>query len=267
MPHAHVNGIDLYYEVHGAGPNLVLIEGTGYDLWMWYRQLPVLSRRFRTLIYDNRGSGRSDKPPGPYTHGMNATDLTGLLDHLEWERSHVLGVSMGGFIAQEFALAHPERLDRLVLVATAFGGPGMVPVPPEALRALTPDPMLAPEQRIRQAMPIAFALPDWPRRHTEEFERIVRWRLAHPPTVESGLAQIMAGVQFNVEPRLGEITAPTLVVAGTEDHVVPPRNSELLAAAIPHARLDLIPAAGHLVFIEAADRFNADVMEFLCDGS
>ena len=80
MPIAHVNDIDLYYEVHGEGPNLALIEGTGYHTWMWYRQLPAFSQKFRTLIYDNRGVGRSDKPPGPYTHEQNADDLAGLLD-------------------------------------------------------------------------------------------------------------------------------------------------------------------------------------------
>lgn len=263
MPYARVNEIDLYYEVHGEGPNLALIEGTGYDLWMWYRQLPEFSRRFRTLVYDNRGMGRSDKPPGPYTHAMNAADLAGLLDHLGWDRTHVLGISMGGFIAQEFALAYPHRLDRLILIATAFGGPNMVPVPMEAIRAMTPNPALAPDERIRQAMPIAFARPDWPERNADEFEWIVQQRLQYPPTPESALAQLLAAVPFNVESRLGEIAAPTLVVAGSEDHVVPPRNAELLAERIPNACLDIIPGVGHLSFIEDPNRLNADVIGFL----
>src|SRR5436305_1514144 len=159
MPFAQANDTTLYYEVQGDGPNLALIEGVGYHTWMWYKQFPAFSRHFRTLIYDNRGVGLSDKPPGPYTHEQNADDLAALLDHLGWERTHVLGISMGGFIAQEFALKYPERLEKLVLVATAFGGKNMVPVPPEAIKAMTPDPSLSPEERIRAAMPIAFGDP------------------------------------------------------------------------------------------------------------
>lgn len=267
MAVAHVNGIDLYYEIHGEGPNLTLIEGLGYDSWMWYRQLPAFSQHFRTLVYDNRGVGLSDKPPGPYTHQGNAADLAGLLDHLGWERTHVLGLSMGGFIAQEFALAYPDRLDRLVLVATAFGGPNMVPLPPEAVLALTPDPTLSPEGKIRSAMPLAFSHPTWVQDHADEFEHIVAWRLKHPQPPEAALAQAMAGLTFNVEARLSEIEAPTLVIAGSEDHVVPPANAQLLAAALPHARLEMIPGAGHVVQIEAAERFNQAVIGFLAGGA
>ena len=263
MPTAPSNGINLYYEVHGTGPNLVLIEGLGYHTWMWYRQVPAFDAHFRTLIYDNRGVGRSDKPPGPYNHAQNAGDLAGLLDHLGWNRAHVLGVSMGGFIAQEFALAYPERLDKLVLVATGFGGPNMVPVPDEAQKALLPDPNLPLEQRIRQVMPIAFGNPSWPEAHADEFEHIIRWRLEQPQPPEAGIAQAMALLTFNVEDRLPSITAPTLVITGSEDRVVPPRNAELLAAAIPNARLDIIPGAGHLVFMEEVERFNRAVISFL----
>ncbi|MGI8825054.1 MAG: alpha/beta fold hydrolase [Chloroflexota bacterium] len=126
MPHARLHDVSLYYEIRGDGPNLVLIEGLGYHTWMWYRQLPAFAPHFRTLIYDNRGVGRSDIPPGPYTHEQNAGDLEALLDHLGWERTHVLGVSMGGFIAQQFAVSYLDRVDRLVLVATGFAcGPHM----------------------------------------------------------------------------------------------------------------------------------------------
>jgi pimeloyl-ACP methyl ester carboxylesterase len=263
MPTAFVNDIHIYYEVHGQGPNLTLIEGLGYDLWSWYRQIPVFSRHFRVLAYDNRGVGRSDKPAGPYSHAQNAADLAGLLDHLGWDRTHVLGHSMGGFIAQEFALHHPERLDRLILVATGFGGPNMVPVPLESAQAMMPRPGLSPEEKIRSAMPLAFSSPHWTEEHPEEFDRIVRWRLEYPQPPEAALAQIMAATTFNTEERLGEITAPTLVVTGTEDRVVPPENAQLLAEHLPHAHLDIIEGAGHLVTIEAPDRFNEDVITFL----
>jgi pimeloyl-ACP methyl ester carboxylesterase len=263
MPIAHVNDIDIYYEVHGEGANLVLIEGLGTDLWMWFRQLPAFTPHFRTLVYDVRGIGRSDMPPGPYSHSQNAADLAGLLDHLGWERTHVLGISMGGFIAQQFALDYSARVDRLVLVSTAFGGPNMVPIPPEALRYLIGTPEMTPEQRIREGAAVVYGNPRWPEEHSEEFEQIVRWRLQRLQPDEARTAQAMAGVQFNVEERVGSITAPTLVIIGSEDRVVPPGNAEMLARAIPGARLDIIPGAGHHAWYEAADRFNADVLAFL----
>ncbi|GAC1323774.1 MAG: alpha/beta hydrolase [Chloroflexota bacterium] len=265
MPTVHVNGVTLYYEEQGAGPNLVLIEGLGYHTWMWYRQLPIFKRYFRTLIYDNRGVGRSDKPPGPYNHAQNADDLAALLTYLEWDTAHVLGVSMGGFIALQFALRYPERLNKLVLVATGFGGKNMVQVPPEAMRALIPDPEQSPEQRIRTGMPIAFGNRQWIRENHAEFEQIIQWRLEHPQPVAAAVAQAQAGLSFDVEGRLSEIAAPTLVLAGSEDRVVPPRNAELLAEKIQNARLGMMPDAGHLVFIEQAERFNAAVLQFLQD--
>jgi pimeloyl-ACP methyl ester carboxylesterase len=263
MSKAHANGINLYYEILGAGANLVLIEGLGYHSWMWYRQVPAFQQHFRTLIYDNRGVGQSDAPPGPYSHEQNAADLAGLLDQLGWERTYVLGVSMGGFIAQEFALRYPERVEKLVLVATGFGGRNMVPVTPEAVQAMLPDPRISPEKRMRRGMRVAFGNQRWPDEHAEEFERIIGWRLEYPQPPEVATAQFMAGLGFDTEGRLGQIQAPTLVITGTEDRVVPPRNAELLAASITGAKLDIIPGAGHLAFIEEADRFNQDVIAFL----
>jgi pimeloyl-ACP methyl ester carboxylesterase len=263
MSTAPSNGITLYYEVHGQGPNLILIEGIGYHTWMWYRQLPALAPRFRTLIYDNRGVGRSDKPPGPYTHEQNADDLAGLLDHLGWEQTHVLGVSMGGFIAQEFALKYPKRVAKLVLAATAFGGPNMIPLPPEALKALTPDPALTPDEKIRSAMPIAFSTPDWPRQHPEEFEQIVRWRLADSPSLPNFYQQAMAGARFDASREVRSIVSPTLVIHGADDCYVPVANAVALAETIPGAKLRILEDAAHLVFIEQAKEVNKQVISFL----
>jgi pimeloyl-ACP methyl ester carboxylesterase len=263
MPVAPSNGINLYYEVHGAGPNLVLVEGIGYHTWMWFGQLPAFAPRFRTLIYDNRGVGRSDMPEGPYNHEQNADDLACLLDYLSWERTHVLGISMGGFIAQEFALKYPERVNELVLVATAFGGPNMVPVPREALAAMMPDPSLTLEERIRRAVPVSYGDTGWPEQNPEIFEQIIRWRQELPQSPAAAMAQAMAAATFNTEDRLKDIAAPTLVITGTEDRVVPPRNAELLAERIPNARLVALEGAGHLGFIEQAEGFNRAVIEFL----
>ena len=263
MPIAHANDIDIYYELHGSGPRLTLIEGLGYHRWMWFKQLPDFAEHFSVLVYDNRGVGKSDKPPGPYNHAQNAGDLAGLLDHIGWDSTNLLGVSMGGFIAQEFTLKYPERVEKLILVATGFGGPRMVPVPPEAAKAMMPDPSLSPEERIRRAMPVAFGDRDWPMKHPEEFDQMVAWRLEEPQPPEAAMAQIMAGVSFDVSNRVREIQAPTLIIAGIRDNVVPPENARLLASEIPNSRLETLPDAGHLCIIEASQRFNASVIEFV----
>lgn len=266
MPTARSNGIDLYYEIHGSGPQLTLIEGLGYHRWMWYRQVPSFERLFSTLIYDNRGVGKSSKPPGPYTHEQNADDLAALLDHIGWEKTHLLGVSMGGFIAQEFALKYPRRVDKLILVATGFGGPKMIAVPPEAAQAMMPNPTLSPEARIRKAMPLAFGDIHWHEEHADEFDKMVRWRLEEQQPSEAAVAQIMAGATFDTSDRVKNIKADTLVITGSRDGVVPPGNAELLAAKIPWSSKAVIEGAGHLSFIEASEEFNGIVIDFLNAG-
>ena len=123
MPNATIRELDMYYEVAGSGEPLLLIMGLGADLNAWVRQTPVLSTRYRTVTIDNRGVGRSSKPPGPYSTAQMADEAAGLLDHLGVERAHVLGVSMGGMIAQEVALRHPRRVGTLTLVCT-YAAPG-----------------------------------------------------------------------------------------------------------------------------------------------
>ncbi len=262
MPYAEANGLRLYYELRGQGSPLTLIEGIGYASWMWFRQLPPLSARHRVLVYDNRDVGQSERVEVPYTVRDMAEDLAALLDVLGIDRTHLLGISMGGFIAQEFALAHPERVDRLVLACTAFGGPEMVPIPEETRRLMAPDPSLQPEERIRKAMAPAFA-PGYAEAHPEVVDEIVRMRLAALQPPEAWLRQALAVASFDSSTRLGELSVPTLILHGDQDRVVPVENGHLLAQRIPGSRLLLLPGGGHLVFIEQAERFNQMVLAFL----
>ena len=131
MPKQRVGDIDIYYEVHGDRPQtLVMVRGLGSNLCAWYEQTPVLARHFRTVVFDNRGAGRTDKPDAPYSMRQMAADTAGLMDALAIDRAALLGISMGGMIAQEFALNYPERLSALILGCTNFGGPTVVQADP-----------------------------------------------------------------------------------------------------------------------------------------
>ncbi len=262
MPYARANGLQLYYELHGQGTPLCLIEGIGYATWMWLRQLEALAGRHQVLIYDNRDVGRSDLAEQPYTIADMAADLAGLLDALGMGRVHVVGVSMGGFIAQEFALAYGERVRGLVLVGTHFGGAEAVPVPAEALQRMYPDQEMPPQERLRWAMAYAFA-PGYAESHPELVDGLIRARLALPQVAEAWLRQANASRDFDTSARLGGLAGRTLVVHGEQDQVVPVANAQLLAERLPRAELAILPGGGHLVFIEQAERFNALVLDFL----
>ena len=262
MPRIQANGIRLYYELRGAGSPLTLVEGIGYASWMWFRQVGPLSAYHRLLIYDNRDVGNSQRTPVPYTVRDMAADLAGLLDALGIARTHLLGISMGGFVAQEFALAYPERLDHLILACTAFGGSHMVPIPQETQRLMVPDVSLPPAQRIPRAMAPAFAS-GFADSHAELLDSIVRMRLASIQAPDAWLRQAQAVATFDTSTRLGAIAAPTLILHGDADRVVPVQNARLLAERLPHADLRILSGGGHLVFIEQAENFNQAILDFL----
>ncbi len=262
MPVASVDGLEVYYELHGRGEPLVLVEGLGYSRWMWFKQLPAFSRHFLTLVYDNRGVGRTAKPDHPYTIRMMADDLAGLMRELDLGRAHVLGVSMGGFIAQELAINYPEMVKGLVLACTSFGGSHSLPMPEQTLRDITEVEGLSREEVIRRGL--AIGLTDgYLERKRKEFDRMVSWRLAEPVPRYAWLRQFEACLAFDASGRAGTIRAPTLVVTGDLDRVIPAENSYLLAETIPGARLAVVRGAGHLFFIERAAEFNRLVKDFL----
>jgi len=136
MAKVSANGIEIYYEIHGEGEPLVLIEGLGYSTWMWYKQIEELSKRFKVIIFDNRGVGETEKPDEEYSISLFSNDLAELLSELNVESAHILGVSMGGFIAQEFALKYPKMVEKLILCSTSFGGPNSIPIPQETLNIM-----------------------------------------------------------------------------------------------------------------------------------
>jgi len=262
---AQIKGLRLCYEERGEEHEeaLVLIPGMGYGRWLWTKQLPVFSQHFRTIALDNRGSGLSDKPPGPYTIPQMAEDVKGLLDTLKIEQAHVCGISMGGLIAQEFALSFPERLRKLVLVATTAGGSRVVLPDMEVMQFFTHIGARPPEENFERGLPFVFT-PRFLEEHPEEIEELRRWMLEREPAPpEATLAQLAAITGFDAEARVSQIQAPTLVVGCAEDRVMPVENSRFLAERIPNARLVVLKGCGHLCPIEKAQEFNEVVLEFL----
>lgn len=262
MPVTDAPGFRMRYEVYGAGPPLLLVNGLGSDLTEWLYQIPVFSARFRVIAFDNRGAGESETPPGPYTTELMADDAAALLDGLGIERAHLLGVSLGGMIAQQIALRHPGKVDRLVLACTAPGGALSVRPSPEALAAFTRDPSGDLEMQVRRTIPYLYT-ERFRRERPEEIEAFVRRRLAAPADPAGAAAQLAAAIGHDAGERLARIAAQTLVIAGTADRLVPPENSSRIAERIPGSRLRLLPGAPHRLFAENAEVFNREVLAFL----
>jgi len=266
MRDAHNDGVTLAYE--RAGPDdaetVVFVEGLAYGRWMWQWQREALVADYDSIIPDNRGTGDSDVPEGPYTIAEMASDLSAVLDDAGVETAHVVGASMGGMIAQQFAL-DDDRAASLTLICSSPGGPEAVPIPDDTVVRMFEVPEEYNErQEIRHKMAPAM---------TDEFfekndalvERIVDWRLASDASDRARQWQAAAVEAFDGSDRLDEIRVPTLVIHGTADRVVPIENGALLAAGIPDAEFVRIDGAPHLVFIERAEQVNDYLREFLTD--
>lgn len=263
MPTARAGEVSLYYEVEGRGEPLVLIPGFGTGAWIWYRQVPALAREFRVVTFDPRGVARSEAPDaGGVTMRQLADDVATLLDALGLPSAHVLGASFGGFVAQEFALAHPARTRSLVLCCTSYGGAGHVRPSEETLAALSSTRGLNTEDRFRENLLLAFS-PRFVEEERAEVERAISLRAANPVSERVHLEQLQAAVTFDAAPRLSSVRAPTLVVTGDADVIVPAENSRNLASAIPGAGLHVVEGGSHTFFIERPDEFNRLVIDFL----
>lgn len=268
MPYLAVRDLELWYELRGSGPPLLFIGGTGGDL----RVTPnifdsPLARHFRLLGYDQRGLGRTRAPDRDCTMADFADDAAVLLDALEWQRCPVLGISFGGMVAQELALRHPNRVERMVLACTSSGGAGGASWPLHELAGLPP------ENRARRVVALADLRRDthWQQSHPEAFRELVEKRLAQERT-EHGEPGREAGLRRQLEARAGHDTwgrlprlrMPVYVCGGRHDGIAPPANQEALARRIPGARLDLF-RGGHLFFLQDPEAF-ARMRDFLLDG-
>lgn len=252
---------DLHFEVEGSGEPLVLIPGFASGAWSWRHQAP-LAKEAKLITFDPRGVARSSNRGPAGTIRQIARDVAALLDHLGIERANVLGISFGGFVAQEFALRFADRISRLLLACTSYGGSGHVAPAPEVLMAFASTKGLNSADRIRQYISMAFTpkfLADSPA-IVDEFCTL-REQNVVPEDVY--MTQLASAMQFDTSAEVGSVTAPTLVLSGDADTVVPPQNSRNLAAAIPGAELCIIEGGSHMFFVERAAEFNAAVIDFL----
>lgn len=263
MQHAAVNGIKISYGVLGSGPPLVLIMGYRLSSLAWPHDfIEALAEKFTVVVFDNRGTGASDKPTIGYEISNMARDVSGLLDHLEIARTNVLGYSMGGAIAQEFIRQFPDRVLGLVLCATMCGGPRATYAPPSVVRVMRELDGLTPEEIARQIWSVTYA-PGYLENHRELAENQMRREIAAPTPLHAADLQYQAFAEFDCSKALPGIQAPTLVMTGDLDRLVSPQNSKFIASLIPGARLIVIPGCGHRMMWEATDECVAFVTEFL----
>jgi len=254
MPLARAGEIELSYERAGSGPPLLLIMGMSGTFSHWDAGfLDDLRRDFDTIVYDHRGVGSSTRLEGPITTPELAEDAAGLLEALEVDSAHVLGISLGGMVAQELALAHPERIRTLTLGCTYCGGEGSALASEDVKRRLGEGMSSGdPERAIRASWEVnvspSFAA------DPDAWARFLEIGLRRRVAVAVILEQLRAGAEHDTSARLPQIALPTLVVHGTLDELIPVQNGPLIAGLIPGARLEIFDGVGHLFYWERPER-------------
>src|SRR5580693_6025231 len=253
---------ELRGTMHRRRPWLVLIQGMGLDRLGWEPVLRKLRRRFRLVLVDNRGVGHSDRPTGSFAVAAMAGDIVAVLDAAGVRRAHVAGASLGGMVAQELAIRHPERVDGLVLAGTTPGWPFAYPMPAASVRLIATTSRLTAEAARRRHTENALSARTV-RQRPELVNRLLELQGSWPADSRTVSAQAAAGARYAGRLRQTRIDARTLVLHGGADTVVDPRNSRLLADRIPEARLMTFPELGHLLFWADPDGFAAAVTAFL----
>jgi 3-oxoadipate enol-lactonase len=255
--------VELAYELTGPAdaPVVAFVEGLGYARWMWDWQRERLDD-YRQLVWDNRGTGDSSVPEGPYEIADMAADFEAVLDDAGVDRAHVVGASMGGMIAIEYALTY-DRAATLSLLCTSHGGESAVPTPPETQQRMFDVPEDADEReairyKMRPAMSEAFFETE-----TDVVERIVDQRLDSDAPEPARMAQAAAVEAFDREDDVADVDVPTLVTHGTGDRVLPVENGRQLCRAIPDATCEFVEDGAHLFFIEDADRVTDAIREHI----
>lgn len=265
MPFANLGGFRFFYETRGVGEPLILIPGFASGAWIWFEQVSELSKYFSVITFDPRGIASSsvgENQAANVAIKTFAEDVAQLLDYLKIEKTHVLGASFGGFVALEFALLFPEKLDKLILACTSFGGENHVAPHFEILSAFASAAGQNESEQIRKFMVPAFT-PEFVVENESSVEKVCQLREQNIVPESVNFGQLRAATTYDVEAQMSEIKNKTLVLTGDADAVVPPQNSRNLADAIANAKLKVFKGGSHMFFIEKASEFNRMVTEFL----
>jgi pimeloyl-ACP methyl ester carboxylesterase len=257
MPLAKVNNISISYQVEGEGDPLVMIMGFAGGRSGWTRQIRFFRKYYRVITFDSRGAGRSDKPPGPYSTRMMADDTVKLMYILGIEKAHIIGLSMGGMIAQELAINYPNRVMKLVLASAYACQDETSGDIAQQARFL----QLTPEKRVGAMVSLAFNRPFY--RFVLGLLARVAIRFTKAPVNVGTEGQSEACRKHNTLKRLSSITAPTLVIVGTRDRLIKPVSSEVIADNIPAAKLVKVEGGSHYLSFEMKNVFNREVLNFL----
>jgi pimeloyl-ACP methyl ester carboxylesterase len=264
--YARSGELRIAYELRGTRhwrrPWLVLIQGMALDRFGWQPVLRKLRRHFRLVLVDNRGSGRSDLSAASFGVGDMTADVVAVLDHAGIRSAHVMGASLGGMVAQELAIDYPERVDALVLVSTTPGWPFAYPMPAVSMRLIAAAGSMTREVALRHHVENALSARSIQRR-PELVDRLVELQRSRPAAPGAWPAQAAAGARYTGRLRQTRIRAHTLVLQGSADTVVDPRNGKLLAGRIPGAQLVIFPELGHLLFWQDPASFVDAVTSFL----
>lgn len=255
----------IFIESHGTGEPLVLISGFASGAWIWFEQIEELSKHFQVISFDPRGISHSkfEITETPLVSiQLIAEDICQILDELGIEKANILGTSFGGFVALEFALNHANRLKKLILSCTSFGGQNHVPPSMEVLMSFASTESLNSSERIRKYIQPAFTEEFWQSRQ-EIVEKVCQLREENIVPEAIYYQQLQSAMTFNKENEVSNIKAETLIITGINDRVVPMQNSVNLSNLIPNSKLEIVENGSHLFFIEQAPKFNEIITNFL----
>lgn len=262
MPQRRIQDISVHLDIQGKGTPLILLHGLQGDSSNFESLIPSLTSSYQVITFDQRGSGWSDKPNEVYNMALLADDTAHLLDVLDIDQAHVFGVSMGGMIAQEFALRHPQRVRALVLGCTGSGGSGQVSLDSDPRASAYELSSISDEERARRLALAGFSQ-QFLRANPDMIDRLIAARRKRPLNLAALARRRQALETHDTTDRLGAIRAPTLVITGLQDAIVQAENSRLLAERIPHAQLVELSSAGHLFWMEQPKQTLDAVLSFL----
>jgi pimeloyl-ACP methyl ester carboxylesterase len=267
VPFARNGTVKVHWESFGEGPPVLLVAGQGMTADGWWSTIPILSRSFRVIAFDNRDTGSSSRLPWPYSAAQMANDAVAVLDAAGEQQAHVYGISLGSLVAQELALRHPDRVQALVLGASSAGGFAAYKPSPSSFAQtfLVRAGAMGPEEAAWAAVPYTYG-EKTRRSNSERIATDIAHRISSPPEPLAYMHQAAAVATHDAYDRLNQMAAPTLVVHGEQDVFVPPANALVLAEKIPAAQLRLWPDAGHMYTIDEpqADR---EIARFLLQHS